>query len=175
MTNNTLTGGQVGAFTEAMKKKINHNVSARGTMAANQAFTSNVTQTIMAGLTSNKLEAGLTYQFELLLYTTMTTNGGITLDFNTPDTLTLTSIRYNVEAIAAAAIANTTGSTVTMGTSLLSTLAAAYELVRVTGSFVVNAAGTLEFTAAQHTSHTDTTTVLLGSTVRIWCDTVDAV
>lgn len=175
MTHNTLTGGQVGAFTNAMKTKLNHNILDISTLAADKAFTSNATQAVL--FTTDTLEAGKTYHFEMLLKTTMTTNGGLTLEFNTADTLTLTSILYLTEEVTASVVAYASGTTATMGTKIIDNATAAYIAVKVKGSFVVNAAGKMTITAAQHTSHVDTTTISLGSTFRVMCDpvTVDAV
>ena len=174
MTHNTIYKGQEGAFTAAMRKKLNHNTVDISTLAANKTFTSSTTQATL--FTTDTLEAGRTYQFELLLATTMTTNGGLNLQFNTADTLTLTSIVYVTEEVLAATVAYAVGTTTTMGTSLINNKTAAYIAVKVKGSLVVNAAGTLEITAAQTTSHADTTTIALGSTLRVMCDpvTVDA-
>jgi hypothetical protein len=174
MTHNTFTGGQVGAFTDAMKIKLNHNLPIVCTLPADQTWTSNVTQAVLSGFVTSQLKAGATYHFELALMTTQTTNGGLTLEFNTPDTLTLTSIAYITQEMTASVVANVVGTTATMGTKIIDNKTAAYILVNVKGSFVVAASGSLEFTAAQNTSHADTTTISAGSTLRLWCDTTDA-
>lgn len=173
MTHNKLSGGQVGVVTSQMRKKLNHNIPNICTLAASQTYTSTNTQTLVPGFVTDTLESGNKYQFEMELYTTMTTNGGLALAFNTPDTLTLTSIVYATEELTASATATAVGTTATMGTKVIDNATAAYTIVRVSGSFVVNATGTLEITAAQHTSHTDTTTIAKGSTLRMWCDTTD--
>jgi hypothetical protein len=175
MTHNTLATAQVGTFTEQMRKKLNHNIVDISTLAADKAFTSNTTQATL--FTTDTLEAGKTYHFELLLGTTMTTNGGLTLEFNTADTLTLTSIVYITEEVLAATVAYAVGTTATMATKIIDNKTAAYIAVKAKGSFVVNAAGKMTITAAQNTSHADTTTIAKGSTFRVMCDpvTVDAV
>lgn len=175
MTHNTFTDGQVGSFTNAMRKKINHNIVDISTLAADKTWTSNVVQSTI--FTTDTLEAGKTYQFEMLLSTTMTTNGGLTLEFNTADTLTLTSIMYVTEEVTASAVAYAVGTTATMATKIIDNKTAAYIAVKVKGSFVVNAAGKLTITASQNTSHVDTTTISKGSCLRVMCDpvTVDAV
>ena len=173
MTRNTLTKGQEGAFTAAMRKKLNNNMTTVCTLPADQTWTSNVTQAVLAGFVTDQLIAGAKYHFELLLAVTQTTNGGLTLEFNTPDTLTLTSIMYATQEMTASVVANVVGTTATMATKIIDNKTAAYILVKASGSFVVNAAGSLEFTAAQNSSHADTTTIAKGSTLRVWCDTVD--
>jgi hypothetical protein len=45
--------------------------------------------------------------------------------------------------------------------------AVVYTTVTVEGSLVVNAAGTLAVQAAQNTSHSDTTTIVLGATFEL--------
>lgn len=168
MSKNYLNGAQVGVFTEEMRVRVNHNMVDVCTSTADLAKTSSAAQSVIPGLVSETLRKGITYQFEAYLATGMTTNGGLTLKFNTPDTLTFTSVEYDVEAVAAASLAASRGTTITMGTNLLDSKAAAYIAIKITGSFIVNASGKLQLTAAQNTSHVDTTTIFKGSQIRLW-------
>ena len=133
-------------------------------LAANAAFTSNVTLTNLTGM-SWTVVAGATYKFRVVLPATMTTNGGLSVAFKYT-TATLTSIQ--VQTYAATASDNTTAvstqSTTTADqTKFFDSKTAAYTLVVLEGTLVVNAGGTLAVQVAQNTSHADTTTVLLGA------------
>lgn len=172
MTHNTLNSGQEGVFTSNMRRAVNHNAIIIGTLPADQTWTSNVVQAVLSGFLTDQLKAGAKYHFELILITTQTTNGGLTLEFGTPDTLTLTSIAYITEQMTASAVAAAIGTTATINTKIIDNKTAAYTFTKVHGSLVVNVSGALQWTAAQNTSHADTTTISAGSTMRIWCDTV---
>ncbi len=130
--------------------------------------------TVLADLTGFTwtVVAGATYQFEVELSTTLTTGGGLKLAFALV-TATLTSIRYNsyVSTVTDNATAvSTTGTTTTSGTLMVDTTLNAATIVKVSGSFVVNAGGTFKLQAAQHTSAgtTDVSHVLIGSKASIF-------
>lgn len=133
-------------------------------LAATQTFTSNSVAATVTGF-SWSVVAGATYQFEVNLPVTMTTNGGLTVSFKLT-TATLTSIQY--QTYAATATDNTTavstnGTTTTDATKVFDSATAAYTHVNIKGTVVINAAGTLAWQACQNTSNTDTTSVLIGS------------
>lgn len=133
-------------------------------LAANAAFTSNATAATLTGF-SWTVVAGGTYVFEANLPATMTTNGGLTVNFKLT-TATLTSIQYQSYASTAtdnSTAVSTQGTTTTDATKMFDSKTAAYTLVALKGSFVVNAGGTFALQACQNTSHADTTTVLLGA------------
>ena len=119
----------------------------------------------ITGLTSIALVAGATYAFDVNLQTNCSTNGGISVAFKYT-TATLTSIQLNATTIAAASLANARNTTTTDATKFVDNKTAAWLNVRLTGTMVVNAAGTLAVQAAQNTDHADTTTVYAGSTAR---------
>jgi hypothetical protein len=173
MPRNDLPSAEEGVFTEQMRQRVNHNFTDVCTSTADLAKTSSTTQAVIPGLVTDTLVAGATYQFEAWLKVTQTTNGGLTLEFNTPDTLTLTSISYETEEATASVVALAQGTTATMATKIVDNKTAAYISVRVRGSFVVKAAGKFELTAAQNTSHSDTTTISKGSTLRVWGQIAD--
>ncbi|MDE2099123.1 MAG: hypothetical protein KGL39_17850 [Patescibacteria group bacterium] len=173
MSHNTFPSAEEGVFTQAMRKRLNHNTLDISTSSADLTATSKTTQVVIPGLVTDTLEAGYTYQFEAHLKTTQTTNGGLTVEFNTPDTLKLTSIIYETTQNTASAIALAQGTTATMGTKLVDNKTAAYLSTHIRGSFIVKVAGKFELTAAQNTSSTDTTTVHQGSTLRVWCQAND--
>lgn len=140
------------------------NSSETKVLAASAAFTSNATLASLTGF-SWTLVAGGTYQFEVNLPATMTTNGGLSVALKYT-TATLTSIQ--AQTYAATASDNTTGvstqsTTTTDATKFFDSKTAAYTLVTLKGTLVVNAGGTVAVQVAQNTSHIDTTTVLLGA------------
>lgn len=132
-------------------------------LAATATFTSNSVLTNLTGF-SWPLVAGATYLFDINLPATMTTNGGLSVAFKYT-TATLTSIQ--AQTYAATASDNTTAvstqsTTTTDATKYFDSKTAAYTLVTLKGTMVVNAAGSVAIQVAQNTSNTDTTSVLLG-------------
>lgn len=141
----------------------------RKVLAASQTATSNVILATLTGF-SWTVVAGATYEFDIHLPCTMTTNGGLKLAF-TLTTATLTSIRYNTYQstdVDNTGAVSSTGTTTASGTAPVDNKTAAYTLTRVQGSFVVNAGGTFAWQFCQNTSHVDTTTILIGSTANIF-------
>lgn len=135
-------------------------------LAASQTIDASTTLATITGF-SWSVVAGATYVFDVELPITCTTNAGIAVGFGLT-TATLTSIRYNFYVSTAAdnsTAVSGTGTTTTSGTKIINTKTAAYTMARVTGSMVVNAAGTFAFQAAQETSGTggDVSIVLIGS------------
>jgi hypothetical protein len=113
---------------------------------------------------------GATYLFDADLYTTMTTNGGLTVSFKLT-TATLTSIRYFTYQSTASdntTAASATGTTTTDATKMIDNKTAAYTSTRIRGSFVVGTGGTFALQACQNTSATgaDVSIILIGSNVR---------
>jgi hypothetical protein len=133
-------------------------------LAATQTFTSNTIAATITGF-SWTVVAGATYQFEVNLPITMTTNGGGTVSFKLT-TATLTSIQYQTYAATAtdnATAVSTNGTTTTDATKVFDSATAAYTHVNIKGSMVINAGGTFAWQACQNTSNTDTTSLLIGS------------
>lgn len=128
-------------------------------------FTSNTTLANVTGLTGFSLLAAGVYEFEVELQTNCSTNGGISVAFKYT-TLTLTSIQLVSETFAASSLATARNTTTTDATKFIDNKTAAWIHIRLKGTLVVNAAGTLAVQAAQNTSHADTTTVYAGSTAR---------
>jgi len=135
----------------------------RKVIATQIDYASNATAATITGFSWTVIASG-TYIFEINLPTTMTTNGGLTLNFKLT-TATLTSIQY--QSYAATASDNTTavstqGTTTTDATKVFDSKTAAYTLVTIKGSVVVNAGGTFAWQGCQNTSHVDTTSLLVG-------------
>jgi hypothetical protein len=166
LTNKTLTSPTITSPTTTAPV-VTDSVDTK-VLAASLAMTTNAVLATLTGF-SWSVVAGATYVFEVNLPATMSTNGGLAVAFKYT-TATLTSIQ--VQTYAATASDNTTAvstqSTTTADqTKFFDSKAAAYTLVTLKGSFVVNAAGTVALQAAQNTSHSDTTTILLGAFAQV--------
>lgn len=148
LTNKTVTG----AITSDTKR-----------CSAQTDATSTTTLANVTGLTGFSLVAAGTYAFVIDLQTTCTTNGGIAVGFKYT-TLTLTSIQVASTTVAAASLAHSRSTTTTDQTKFVNSNAAAWLNVRLTGTLVVSAAGTLDVQMAQQTSHADVSSVFVGST-----------
>lgn len=136
-------------------------------LAATASFQTASVLTSLTGM-SWSVVAG-TYNFEVNIPATMTTNGGLSVAFKYT-TAVLTSIQ--AQTYAATASDNTTAvstqSTTTADqTKFFDSKTAAYTLVNLKGTFVVGTAGTVAVQVAQNTSNSDTTSVLLGSFARV--------
>lgn len=126
--------------------------------------TTGATLTNIVGLTGITLAAGKRYNFEIELSTVGTTNSGVKIGFALT-TATLTSIEYKAIGNTATAVAVSRGTTATSGTAMFGATTATIS-VRIVGSLVVNAAGTIAIQAAQNAAHADTTSVFVGSWAR---------
>ena len=157
LTTSTLSTGTLGSdLVDAGIKRC-----TADTTAATDVVPGDIT-----GLTGFALTAAGTYAFEVYLQTNMSTNGGIAVCFKYT-TATLTSIQVNPQLEAVAGnISVARNTTVTDQTLFVNTKAAVYVGVKLTGTMVVNAGGTLAVQMCQETSHGDTTTVYAGSTAR---------
>lgn len=134
-------------------------------LAANATYTGTTTPATLTGFSWTVVPG--TYIFELNMPTTMTTNGGLTINFLLT-TAVLTSIQY--ESFAATADVagtgvTTNGTTTTSGTKVFDNKTAAYTHVNVKGSMVVGTGGTFEWQGTQNTSAGggDATVVAIGS------------
>lgn len=128
--------------------------------------TTGTTLTNIVGLTGFTLDAAGTYQFEVEISGVSTVNCGIKLGFKYT-TATLTSLESKAVGQAAASMALSRVTSTTDQATLFGSNAAAWLGVRITGQIVVNAAGTLALQAAQNAAHADTTSVYVGSWMRL--------
>lgn len=159
LTNKTLTSPVITGATQSAGV-----FSDTKSLAANATFTTNSVLATLTGF-SWPVVAGATYSFYVNLPATMTTNGGLSVALKYT-TATMTSIQ--AQTYAATASDNTTAvssqsTTTTDQTKFFDSKTAAYTLVRLEGTFVVNAGGTVAVQACQNTSNSDTTTILLGA------------
>jgi len=164
LTNKTLTAPAINGGTATAVINADYKV-----LAANATYSATVTPATLTGF-SWTVVAGV-YIFELNLPATMTTNGGLTINFLLT-TAVLTSIQY--QSYAATASDNTTavstnGTTTTSGTKVFDDKTAAYTHVNVKGSMVVGTGGTFAWQGCQNTSAGagDATIVALGSFAKL--------
>lgn len=166
LTSPTITAPTVSGAGTITAQTISGNIeSDTKVLAATATYTSNSVAATLTGF-SWSVVAGATYKFEVNLPAIMTTNGGLTVDFKLTNSATLTSIQYQSYAATAAdngTAVSTQGTTTTDATKVFDSKTAAYTLVSIKGTMVVNAAGTFAWQACQNTSNSDTTSVLLGS------------
>lgn len=164
-TGATDTGGTYTASTLTANTFSGNIFSDAKVLAASITYTSNVTAATITGFSWSVVPG--TYIFNVNLPATMTTVGGLTVNFKLT-TATLTSIQY--QSYAATASDNTTavstqGTTTTDATKVFDSKTAAYTLVTVKGSMVVAVAGTFAWQACQNTSASggDVSLILLGA------------
>lgn len=158
-----------GALTGDVVKQLN--LSAIGDVSRPSAqflVDSGSTGTTLAnvtGMVTDTLPPG-TYEVDINLITTATTNSGIKAALKQGTAGMVTSISLNVTSTSASAVAQTTRFTTATDASTFVGATAAYLRVQVTGIVVLGLAGTLQLQAAQNASHADDTTVELGSVMR---------
>lgn len=116
-------------------------------------YTSNVTPAVITGLSWTVAASG-NYVLEAELDTTMTTVGGLTVEF-VLTTATLTAINYHTYASTASdntLAVSTSGTTTTSGTKIFDSKTSAYTRVRIWAVITVNAGGTFALHGCQNTS-----------------------
>lgn len=159
----------VGALSDEVARQIN--LSAIGDVSKPSAQflvdsnSTGTTLTNVSGMVTDTLPPG-TYQVEINLITTATTNSGIKAALKQGTSGMVSSISLNVTSTSASAVAQTTQFTTTTDASTFVGATAAYLRVQVTGTVTLGLAGTLQLQAAQNASHGDDTTIEVGSTMR---------
>lgn len=108
------------------------------------------------------LEAGATYSFWSDLYTTSAATGGVKAAVAGSGGLTATSIIYEVLTFDAGAV-KAQGRGAALGTAAGGVTAVTAALMRITGTIVVNAGGTIAFHFAQNAADASNSTALAGS------------
>ncbi len=136
-------------------------------LAATQTADANVVAATLTGF-SWTVAAAATYAFDVQLFTTQTTVGGLTLSFKLT-TATLASIAYGYVQTVTTTTGSGIGSTTTDATKVIDNKTAAYTQARLRGSFVTTLGGTFAWQFCQNTSATgaDVTSVLIGSTAEL--------
>lgn len=147
------TGGQIDALGETPTTRVSTQYDNATTTLGN-----------ITGLATT-VKAGLTYEFEAILYTTSNIAGGV--KFAIAGTATATAIIYEAIAIDSAALTEPVQTRATaLATAVISTTAVTVAYVRITGTITVNAAGTLTVQAAANAA-VGTTSVLVGSVWKV--------
>jgi len=124
----------------------------------------NSTLANIVGLTGFAVVAGGVYTFVANLSGTSTANGGLKVAFKYT-TATMTALDATGIGLAADATGVVTHTTTATDQASLFTGLAAIISVRIYGRITVNAAGTIALQAAQNTTHADTSSIYIGSSL----------
>jgi hypothetical protein len=125
--------------------------------------TSDTTLANVTGLTRN-VEAGRTYGFEAVLYTTSNVAGGVKAAI--AGTATATSVIYEAVTEDGGTI-GAQSRTTTLGSAVGAVTTVTAAKITITGTIVVNAAGTLTVQFAQNAINIAASSVLINSTFRL--------
>jgi hypothetical protein len=124
--------------------------------------TSDTTLANVTNLTRN-VEAGRTYAFTAVLYTTSNSGGGVKAAIG--GTATATSIIYQADVLDGSTQASVgTARATSLGTAVGDVTAVTAARITISGTIVVNAAGTLTVQFAQNASNGTASSVLVNST-----------
>jgi len=156
---NDAAAGDHNLYVRTEAGAVNRLTGLSASVATQFDKTSDTTLANVTGLTRN-VEAGRTYSFEAVLYTTSNVAGGVKAAIS--GTATATSIVY--EGITTDAGASTQSRATTLGNAIGAVTAVTAARITITGTIVVNAAGTLTVQFAQNTSNGTASSVLVGST-----------
>jgi hypothetical protein len=126
--------------------------------------TSSVSLAAITGLSAT-LVSGKTYAFDILLYTTSGTSGGIKADLN-GGTATATAIIGDAVATDSAAIKTQTRISA-LNTGLCGVTAVSVATCHITGTITVNVGGTFKPEFAQNASNATASTVAIGSIMTV--------
>lgn len=158
-TNKVLNEGTLVSDT---RKIINDNFRDVSRCTTQLDATSSTTLATATGMVTGALQPGV-YSFRVNASTTATANTGISLAFKWGTASMLTSAQYTARAFTASGVVVTKGTTATDQALWLDSAAGVVIQADITGVVVVALAGTLSLQMAQHTSHADTTSVLVNS------------
>jgi hypothetical protein len=143
---------------------LNLTLTKRGLARASAQFdkTTDTTLADVTGLSINVV-AGVTYQFEAVLFTTSNSSGGVKAAI--AGTATATAIIYEAVVYNAAALAAQTRATA-LAAAVGGVTAVTVAMMVIRGLITVNAAGTLTIQFAQNASNGAASSVLIGSYLR---------
>lgn len=156
-----------GAFAQDDLRTVNDNfsdVSLCTTQFDAVTSTTGATLTNVVGLVTDVLNPG-TYRFRMNISCTATANTGIQMAVKWGTASMITSAQYTARAFTASGVVVTKGTTATDAALLLDSATGVVIQGDITGIFVVALPGTLQFQAAQHTAHSDTTSILINSSM----------
>jgi hypothetical protein len=129
-----------------------------------QTFTSNTALTACPGLSVTCNETGVyTFEVYLSVFEATTGTGGFKFDLGS-STATITNLSYNFTTTITSGVTSTTtaSSVATVGTS-----SAAPSTIILKGTLQVTAAGTVQMRGAQNTTSVNTTTLQVGSYIKL--------
>lgn len=173
IVNKTLDGYTIGSITPAAGTFTTVNATtltgALSASSVNNGTVSNATALSVASSTTVRpvtgltvaLIAGGTYFVDAGFPVTAITAGGVNLQLTTPDTLTLTSA--NLVGLTYSGTTIVADTAVSALSADIVNYANTATLVTLNGTIIVNAAGTLNISAAQHTSNATSSTIQAGS------------
>jgi hypothetical protein len=150
-----------GAFTNASRKIANDNFRDVSRCTTQVDVADSTTLVNVTGMVTGVLLPG-TYEVDINLLTTAGASGGVKAALKWGTASMITSTAFNVNGLAAAAIANTKFTTSTDAASIIAATTA-YVGVRVTGTIVIAKSGTLQLQIAQNASNGTATSALVGS------------
>jgi hypothetical protein len=127
--------------------------------------TSSTSLAAITGLTSGTLAAGKAYAFDIWLYTTSNSSGGIKVDLNGGSATATTLIGDSLEWDGTSLGTRTAFSS--LSTALCSIAAVSTATCHITGTIIVNAGGTFIPRFAQNTSNGTASKVKTGSSMTI--------
>lgn len=164
MTKNRIL--QDGCLDATQRNIMNHNFSDVSLCTTQLDATSNATLANVAGLVTDTLGAGQTYKFRITMPGTATANGGWKVALKQGAGLTLSAMESTAKGFTASAVAVQHSTSTTDVASLFASTTAVI-LCELTGTFTVNAAGTLQVQFAQNASHVDTSSVYINAKMEI--------
>lgn len=157
--------GDANAFARNEAGEINRLTGLSARVSTQFDKTSDTALANVTGLTRN-VEAGRTYAFTAVLYTTSNVAGGVKAAIG--GTATATSIIYQAEVLDGSTLATMgTARATSLATTVGDVTAVTAARITITGTIVVNAAGTLTVQFAQNASNGTASSVLVNSSFQL--------
>lgn len=157
--------GDANAFARNEAGEINRLTGLSARVSTQFDKTSDTTLANVTGLSRN-VEAGRTYAFTAVLYTTSNVAGGVKAAIG--GTATATSIIYQAEVLDGSTLATMgTARATSLATTVGDVTAVTAARITISGTIVVNAAGTLTVQFAQNASNGSASSVLVNSSFQL--------
>lgn len=157
--------GDANAFARNEAGEVNRLTGLSARVSTQFDKTSDTTLANVTGLSRN-VEAGRTYAFTAVLYTTSNVAGGVKAAIG--GTATATSIIYQAEVMDGSTLATMgTARATSLGTTVGDVTAVTAARITITGTIVVNAAGMLTVQFAQNASNGSASSVLVNSSFQL--------
>ncbi|MBL8186579.1 MAG: hypothetical protein JNK38_01155 [Acidobacteria bacterium] len=157
--------GDANAFARNEAGEVNRLTGLSARVSTQFDKTSDTTLANVTGLSRN-VEAGRTYAFTAVLYTTSNVAGGVKAAIG--GTATATSIIYQADVLDGSTQATVgTARATALATTVGDVTAVTAARITITGAIVVNAAGTLTVQFAQNASNGSASSVLVNSSFQL--------